>query len=413
MRGALIAVLALAGLACVSTAPAVAVAPSGSVIGQVSDAVGAAGIEGIEICAWGIEPTEDFGCALSDVGGAYTIAGLSPGNYVVEFWPGPLNYVGQWYDGKSFSEEPDLVTVSAGAATPGIDAVLQRGGEIEGTVVDNGPGELPIEGVEVVAFGVDGEESVGEARTDANGQYAIPGLPEGHYKVQFWDGSGQKYVTQYYDGKPSWGEAEAVLVEADVTTSAVDAAMQEGARIFGRLTDAESAAGLPKVEACALKASTAEFFDCSLSDPGGNYQLSRLPTGTYKVVFSLDPHEWFPEIPSQEDGYLTQFYDGKPTFAQADVVAALAPGAVTGVDARLRSTAPLPPVVLPALPPLAVEPVGNANDKPPARKCRKGKRKKRVQGRVRCVRVPRGKVRAHRGARGVRTLGLDRLPTRF
>ncbi|HUC00963.1 MAG TPA: carboxypeptidase regulatory-like domain-containing protein [Solirubrobacterales bacterium] len=128
--------MVIAVLACVAAmlaAPAGALAADGSIAGEVTDSVTSNGIEGVEVCAYQMDESgEDFGCSTTDIDGRYEITGLSPGEYIVEFWPAELNYQGQWFDGKSFEEEPDTVTVTSGGSATA-DAALEPGGEIEGT----------------------------------------------------------------------------------------------------------------------------------------------------------------------------------------------------------------------------------------------------------------------------------------
>jgi hypothetical protein len=386
-RGFLRGGLALtAVLLCGVLAPA-AWGANGSIAGKVTSAAGGAAIEGVEVCAWSIEPTFDFGCDTTDAAGAYLIPALVPGGYVVEFWPGGLNYMGQYYDGKAFWEEPDEVTVASGLTTTGIDAALERGGEIEGEVVDRESGE-PLEGIEVVAFSVSEGEFGGEAVTGPDGRYTIDRVPTGNYKIQFWSGNGLNYVTQYYDDRPSWEEADPIFVKAGSKTIGVDAAMQAGGRIAGVVREAGTGAALWGIEVCALRAATTEFIACSYSEEDGSYELTKLPSDAYRVAFSPDFHEFFPEFPSEDDGYLSQYWNGKATLAEATAIPLVAPASVTGVDASLVRGAPARPAATPPVlpPPLTI---ARSVHRPRAPKCRKGFRRKRVNGKPRCVRVHR------------------------
>jgi hypothetical protein len=80
----------------------------------------------------------------TNAGGEYTIAGLSSGSYKVSFSGfacgenecTPLNYLTQFFNGKSSSKEGDSVAVAAGSTTSSINAEMHPGGQISGRVTD-------------------------------------------------------------------------------------------------------------------------------------------------------------------------------------------------------------------------------------------------------------------------------------
>jgi Carboxypeptidase regulatory-like domain len=195
-------------------------ATAGTIEGEASDAGSSEPIAGVHVCAYG--PTE--GCALTGAGGEYSLSGLGAGSYKVEFnaVEAGLDYITQYYDGQSSYEKADPVSVGGGSTAAGIDAALEAGGLIAGTVTD-ASSEEPIEGVEVCAF-VIGTDNIHCAATDAAGEYTVIGLPtDDAYKVEF---AVAGYVTQFYDGKPSWFKGNFVAVTAPETTSGIDAQLE-------------------------------------------------------------------------------------------------------------------------------------------------------------------------------------------
>ncbi|HET7445608.1 MAG TPA: carboxypeptidase regulatory-like domain-containing protein [Solirubrobacterales bacterium] len=388
MRTVVIAVLAC--VAAMLAVPAGALAADGSIAGEVTDAVTANGIEGVEVCAYQVDESgEDSGCSTTDVDGLYEITGLSPGEYVVEFWPGELNYQGQWFDGKSFGEKPDTVTVTSGGVTSA-DAALEPGGEIEGHVAAEGLGGQPIEGAEVVAFGVEPERFGGEAVTDGNGDYTIVGVPPGEYVVMFWTPS-LNYLTQYFHDKPEFGEAEAVTVAANGVTAGIDADMELGGAISGTVTDAVTHGGLGEVEVCAFELHPPEFERCGETDSTGGYTLRRLPPGDYVVGF-------FPYDPL----YPFQFFSGATTVGTASTITVTGGATNLGVNAALSkkgSSRPVSTAPVLSAPVIAV-PAKKVVDK----RCHKGFRKKTAKGVHKCVKVRKKKHRHHRADRRPRAL---------
>lgn len=376
------AVCALVALAL----PGTALAANGSISGMVTNTAHA-GIEGIQVCAWGFGVTEDEGCDVTSSTGEYSITGLIPGEYSVEFWSLTLNYVGQWYDGKSFAEMPDGVTVNSGTDTPGIDAELQPGGEIKGKVVSDAAGNPPLEGIPVIAFNLTGEE-VREAETAASGEYAINGVSAGTYKVEYFDFAGE-YVTQYWNDEPLWEDADTFALAAEAVKTGVDAVMKQAGFVSGRLTDSVTGAPLDQIEVCAETPVNAEIFSCAESGSNGEYKLRHMPEGPSIVVFAP---EFFAEGEENPSGYQTQYYNGKPTFATANPVNVVEGVTTPNIDARLINLRPpKPSVVVPLVPFLPLSTVTPRH----VVKCKKGFHKKTVKGKQRCVKVHKKKHRHH------------------
>jgi hypothetical protein len=374
--------VALAALLCLAMAliPHGALAAGGSISGRVtafSIALGGPGanpIEGVEVCAWSLASEEEWFCAETDAEGNYEIAGLENDEYGVEFWGRPVGYEVQFYDDRENWWEADPVVVEGGPVT-GVDAGLIPLAGIEGTVIRSSDGK-PVEEVEVCAWPVSEEGFGGCTGTASDGSYLIAGLEPGEYKVEFWPGeSGQNLAYQFYKDKDRWLEADAVVVEAEETTPEIDAELGPGATISGTVSLAMTSAPLGKITVCSIDAPTGQLWICTRTLSNGSYELPFHSKGQYKVAFSVNLAEWFGEaefIAEEEDGYPTQFWNSQTTLAAANVVPLATGQAVPGVDARLGPP-PTPPVVTP--------PVKKKHHK----HCRRGLKRKKVKGKVRCV----------------------------
>jgi hypothetical protein len=215
----------LCSLCLVASADA---AETGGIAGKVTDTSNGLAIVGIEVCAFAAdEEDENQECATTNSGGEYMVSGLASGSYKVEFsapFNHGLNYVSQYYNGKSAASEGDVVTVLAGNVTSGIDAELHAGGSISGRVTD-AAANAPLEGVLVCAF-ANGFEAGGCAISNSNGEYTVLGLAGGEYKVGFADPHG--HATQYYSGKALPAEANLVAVTLGNVTPQINAALQPG-----------------------------------------------------------------------------------------------------------------------------------------------------------------------------------------
>lgn len=218
-----------------------------------------------------------------------------------------------------------LAIVAASALLAPSSASAVAGGSIEGKVTDASTTN-PIEGAAACPYNVAHEEYEECAFTDEEGEYTIPNLTSGEYKVAFVaDFKGLNYITQFYSGKPTFEEAEEVPVVGSPVTG-VDAEMEEGGEITGTVTDASSHAAIKEVEVCALEKTSFEFVTCTYTNANGQYTLAGLPTDEYKVEFWAE---------YENLNYITQYYNDKPTFALADPVSTTVSATHPGIDAQL------------------------------------------------------------------------------
>lgn len=228
-----------------------------------------------------------------------------------------------------------MLALAPGDVETGIDAALEEGGSIGGTVID-AASEAPIQGLMVRADPFEGEGVSGCASTDENGEYLIGGLPAGEYRVEFSNyvcqGEGEclqsYYLHQWFDERQRWDQADPVNVQPGQTTADTDAALEEGRAISGTVTDALGAP-IQESTVCAypLGASEEEPAECTETGELGHYMLV-VPAGAYKVAFYYT--DWPP-----------RYYNGKADFGTADPVTVTLGATHGGIDAVLRPAAPV------------------------------------------------------------------------
>lgn len=317
---------------------ALAAGGAGQITGTVTKAGSAEDLAGIEVCAFslsaGVEGLfeEPERCVITGAGGAYTISELPSGEYDVEFFaPSPLNYVTQYYKDKPSFSEAQAVPVGTGV-TSGIDAAMQVGGEIKGTVTEAST-HKDLGNIEVIVTEAAGKALVASVPTEANGQYTVRGLPTGSYKVEFSPGIGSdpNFVTQFYQGASSPAGATAVAVTQGASTPNINAELQVGAEITGTVTDLYTRAPVAKVSVVAI--GTGELAIKSTStDASGQYTIAGLASGIYKIEFvSLKTG-----VP-----YVTQYYSNEPSLASANPVTASQGSTTPGISAALVAKAPV------------------------------------------------------------------------
>jgi Cellulase (glycosyl hydrolase family 5)/PKD domain/IPT/TIG domain/Carboxypeptidase regulatory-like domain/Putative Ig domain len=306
----------------------------GKITGTVTEATTTSPIEGIEICARG-SGGEDLGrCGFTNASGEYAVKALTTGEYKVEFTGDGHNYLTQYYNGKASFAEGQLVSVTSGETTSGINATMYPGGKITGTVT-GAVSKAPISGIFICAYPKNGG-SGNCASTNASGEYSIIALATAEYAVEF-SGDGQNYITQYYNGRASFGEAQAVSVTAGDTTPSINAALEVGGEITGTVTTAKTKEPIANIQAYVLS-TTGSFITSASTNAHGEYTALALPTGEYKVEFI-----------SFADEYRTQYYNNKEGLGEATLVTATAGGHVTpNVNAALIIAPPVltsPPAI--------------------------------------------------------------------
>jgi Carboxypeptidase regulatory-like domain len=136
-----------------------------------------------------------FGFTTSAGNGKYTVKGVPVGTYTVGFFPQfGENLVTQFYNEKNSFAEATPLKVGFEENREAIDANLQVGGEITGTVTD-AVTHKPLPEV-FVSASREGAEYFGFGETDANGNYTVAGLLTGAYDLEFESfAAGPSYMT--------------------------------------------------------------------------------------------------------------------------------------------------------------------------------------------------------------------------
>jgi len=242
----------------------------------------------------------NFGALAFTRHGSYTIANLTPGQYLINFTcgTGTAKYAGQWFPSAPDAGSAELVSVAAGQ-TSGINAVLQPAGSIAGVVT--GPGGRPLENICVAAVNTKGTPlalsgsgasgfvspfgSGSGAGTLKDGHYRITGLAAGRYQVSFSPCFGSsRYAEQWFRRKASAQGANPVTVRAGKITSGIDGRLTLGGSISGRVSNG-SGKGLRNICIVAAAGSAGPVAE-AVTTRAGTYTIPALGSGQYTVEFS-------------------------------------------------------------------------------------------------------------------------------
>lgn len=240
-----------------------------------------------------------------------------------------------WHPGRtlpSVSRRADRLSRSSELAPSGTGltrvspALAGSDGGISGKVTSAGTSDA-ISGIEVCAI-ENAPEFEGECvSTGATGEYTLSHLQPGSYTVEFAPPFESKlnYVRQFYDDESSEAAAQEVPVVAGAVVPGIDAALQEGGEIEGKVNSAS--APLNEIEVCASEAVTEFSVRCGITNAEGEYTIVGLPTSEYYVAFTV--------AFEGEQNFAPQFYDGAASVAQAKLVSVTAKTTKAGIDAVL------------------------------------------------------------------------------
>jgi 5-hydroxyisourate hydrolase-like protein (transthyretin family) len=277
---------------------------------------------------------------LTDATGVYTVT-VPAGNYRLRFNPAfgaSVAYLSEYYNDKPTLATADAVPVTLGGVTSNINAVLNRGGQITGQVTA-ADGGAPLPYVSISVYDSNGVQA-GSGSTNASGVYTTTGLATGSYRLYFSTGD---YIGKYYNDKASLATADPVNVTAPNLVSGINAVLARGGKISGRVTAADTGAPLSGVLVGAYDSNGTEV-QYDYTDSCGNYTITGLPTGNYRVRF----HGF--TICANVGGsyvlktYVGEYYNDKPSLATADVLAVTAPGTVSNINAVLALSSGATPV---------------------------------------------------------------------
>jgi len=290
---------------------------------------------------------------ISDQQGAYRVAGLAPGDYVVEVDPANFNgsfntyYPYTYWNGRLSEASADPLTVPEATDVEDIDFSLREAvGSVSGHVEDaNGE---PVTGSSVQAEQQAGpdEESPGEwqvvadAPVGENGDYRFDRIPSGDYRIRFSSGN-EGLANEWYDDAHRASEAETVTVETAAETSDVDAVLDAVAHVTGSIHDEQTGAPLNlAVYAFAFDGGEwSEVGRAVSAEEDGSYDL-RLPVGgPVRLQFGVqDTGPTNETFTIGQKWYVREaFPDATDYLSGEDIDATL--GGTTSVDATLTQAA--------------------------------------------------------------------------
>ncbi len=264
--------------------------------------------------------------------GSYTISQMAAGTYELGFETGcgaTGNYAPWYYDDQGDPNLASPISVAA-ASVQTIDARMQTGGEISGTVTDGHGKKLSGACAELIES-PDPDIAIlaNVVFTNRSGRFAVSGLEPGLYYIVFGCGS-TRYGNQWFDGGS--GAPAALVSVAAGKTSGISEVLRPAGTISGVVTS-KSGRPLPGICVGAVNTRGSVIVQAlgggeATTSSRGRYQIQPLPAGVYDVDF-------FPC--GSNSRYALQWYRGTPVQTSATPVKVRAGVATAGIDARLAT----------------------------------------------------------------------------
>ena len=233
-----------------------------------------------------IDRSFDYGTNVDGEDGSFVINGIPAGMYKVEIRDSIGNHVAEYFDISSDLTTAETVTVLRNVDRPLGAITLDVGASFSGRV-ENADG-TPIVDAYVSALAiVDGKADYQNAyRGYSNelGNYVIPALPGGTYKIEFASNFG--YFDEFYNDKATEALADAQTVVLGTDKPLGTTVLEQTAAVTGLVTDADgSGVGDILVEAYPVINGTvaADGSDYTYSDDDGAFNLRDLHAGTYRL----------------------------------------------------------------------------------------------------------------------------------
>jgi hypothetical protein len=326
-----------------------AMAAGGSISGHVTKSAGGADLAGV--CVGALVPgvDEELVASTSTIAnGTYSLSGVPAGDVHVEFFssgfcPGgaAANYVTQWYNGKLTADNADLVHITVGGTTTGIDAALSAAGSVSG-VVTAASGGAPLSGICVAVYvpyqlGV-APELITSNATAADGTYTVDGAPAGSVDIKFFatgfcpGGVSSNYTQQWYQNQPLQASADPVTVVAGATVPNINAALVAGGSIAGTVKAKTGGAGLFGICVAAFSTGANPVLVASTgTSAGGVYHLDGITPGTVRVRFNSAGF-----CPGGVVGnYIEQWWNNKASYPLANNVSVALGATTSNIDAAM------------------------------------------------------------------------------
>ena len=322
-----------------------ALARGGVIAGTVTDANGP--VRGVRVTAEG--PGSQLGSATTNAAGTYRISALPAAKYTVEFTaPKADNDALQFWNDANTPATAALIAVD-GNTTTGVNATLAAAASITGRILAPGTPNAGVAGADVSIYPAAGGQNIASATTNANGVYHVFGLPAGSYSVSVVPPYQAPMAPEWWGGTFIQTGAKTLTLTAGQALTHISQRLIVGSVISGTIYAGDTSTPEPFAQIAVYASDqligslNAPPFVAS-TDSDGNYALPNLGPGKYTLF-----------IGSEDQNFVSQWWNGKPTQSKATTLTVRRNVDVPDVDATLALA-----VITPGTPTISGRPkVGN------------------------------------------------------
>lgn len=299
---------------------------AGSITGTVTDSVSGLPVEGVDVRGQlSIEGGLRAATDVTSADGTFQLVALAPGSaWEVSFDGTAFGYLFEYYDGLPPEAGATPVSVVEGQQNSGVDATLNLGASLSGTV------ELAANpGVGYEGASIDVIDEFGNARstlTDASGGYVVDGLAVGPYTVRASNVDG--VLTEWWNNAFDVTSADIVTIaQPGATMTGIDFSLDVGGSITGIVTGPTGEA-LSNVYVLASPVTPGPAL-FAITDSGGAYELVNAAPVEYLMYFEI----------VDSINVRSQYFPGVDRFVDAELVTGQAGATVTDISVQLPAGA--------------------------------------------------------------------------
>jgi hypothetical protein len=265
----------------------------------------------------------------TDSSGEYTVTGLPTGEYKLRaFYIGSENYMPIWYDSAETFNAATIIRVIEPDTTKAVNFSLAMGGAIVGKVVEETGESIPSYSCYIDVYDHEGK-LINMVSYDSTRGFIISRLETGSYKLYIeYYGDGNYLEESWYDGASDMLNATSIHVIAPDTTKKIIVRLQRGGAISGIVN--YSLLDLSYRETIDVYTADYEMKPGATCEPSGQYTVSRLPSGRYKLAARYMRYGKGNDLEPMD-----QWYNRADGFDHAEFIDVHAPDTTQNIDMTL------------------------------------------------------------------------------